>query len=107
MKYKLKYHFAAAYVLAVVLAGFTSCEKRFEMDLPLAVSSHTLKFGTAGGSTHILVYSTGQWQISFDKKIDRFRFCFRLFRRLGRQIFSYRAVTDRISFHLFHFAIVL
>lgn len=70
MKYKLKYHFAAAYVLAVVLAGFTSCEKRFEMDLPLAVSSHTLKFGTAGGSTHILVYSTGQWQISFDKKID-------------------------------------
>lgn len=62
------------YILIIALVGGllcgTSCVERFEMDLPLAVSSHNLKFGTSGGSTHVLVYSTGKWKIEFEKKID-------------------------------------
>lgn len=39
----------------------TGCYKPFEMDLPLAVTSRDLTLEKTAGSTHVLVYSDGEW----------------------------------------------
>lgn len=53
-------------ILIMVLLMVVSCEKRFEgVNLPLAVNSTSLELDSAG-ATHIMVYSTGQWQVAFD-----------------------------------------
>lgn len=53
-------------ILIMVLFMVVSCEKRFEgVNLPLAVNSTSLELDSAG-ATHIMVYSTGQWQVAFD-----------------------------------------
>lgn len=58
----------AAGVAGLLLA---SCDdKPFEMDLPLAVTSHKLELAQTAGSTHILVYSTGSWRAEFGKTVD-------------------------------------
>lgn len=44
-----------------------SCEKAFEgVSLPLAVNSTSLDLDSAG-ATHIMVYSTGKWQVAFEQ----------------------------------------
>lgn len=53
-------------ILIMVLLMVVSCEKRFDgVNLPLAVNSTSLELDSAG-ATHIMVYSTGQWQVAFD-----------------------------------------
>ena len=54
--------------LAVLLS--TACEKRYEIFDELAVTSHTLNISQLPGETHIAVYSTGTWKISFDEQVD-------------------------------------
>ena len=39
----------------------TGCYKNYEMDLPLAVTSRDLSISKEAGSTHVLVYSDGEW----------------------------------------------
>ena len=43
-----------------------SCDRAFELDLPLAVDSHRLTVGQEEGLTHIMVYADGPWTASFD-----------------------------------------
>lgn len=44
-------------------AGFTSCDDKYDMELPLALTQHNLKLNQAGGDLHILVYSTEKWSV--------------------------------------------
>ena len=54
--------FIAAFATFVALTmTLTGCLKDYEMDLPLAVTSRDLTLDKAAGSTHVLVYSDGEW----------------------------------------------
>ena len=55
--------------LSLAAAAVLSCDKPFEMDLPLAVNSHKLTLSSASGSTHILIYAVGDWTACFGKEI--------------------------------------
>ena len=50
--------FVAFVTLTMTLTG---CYKDYEMDLPLAVTSRDLSISKEAGSTHVLVYSDGEW----------------------------------------------
>lgn len=54
--------FVAAFATFVALTmTLTGCLKDYEMDLPLAVTSRALNLSKEAGSTHVLVYSDGEW----------------------------------------------
>ena len=54
--------FIAAFATFVALTmTLTGCLKDYEMDLPLAVTSRDLQISKEAGSTHVLVYSDGEW----------------------------------------------
>ena len=54
--------FIAAFATFVALTmTLTGCLKDYEMDLPLAVTSRDLSIAKEAGSTHVLVYSDGEW----------------------------------------------
>lgn len=57
-----------ALMLCVMLL-VSSCEKEYKLELPLAVTQESLDLGAGGGSTHVLVYCTGNWTASL-KNID-------------------------------------
>ena len=66
---KKRYHagmLCASFVLAAALA---SCQKEFEMDLPLAVNSRAVSLTSGAGSTHVLVYSDGEWSARFTRNV--------------------------------------
>ncbi len=51
-----------AFVTFVTLTmTLTGCYQNYEMDLPLAVTSRDLNLTKEAGSTHVLVYSDGEW----------------------------------------------
>lgn len=56
--------------LVMLSAIFVSCEDDSDMDLSLAVNSNGLKLPATGGSTHIMVYSTGEWKAEFLQPVD-------------------------------------
>lgn len=53
--------------LAVAISGLliVGCEKEYKLELPLAVNQTDLNLESTAGSTHVLVYSTGDWSVSF------------------------------------------
>ncbi len=53
-------------IFASTALMLASCDRAFELDLPLAVDSHRLSIGQEEGTTHILVYADGPWTASFD-----------------------------------------
>lgn len=54
--------FIAAFATFVALTmALTGCDQPYEMDLPLAVTSRDLQLEKTAGSTHVLVYSDGEW----------------------------------------------
>ena len=55
---------------ALLALGIAACDKPYEMNLPLAVNQHTISLKQEAGSTHILVWSDGDWSAFFDKPID-------------------------------------
>ena len=55
---------------ALLALGAAACDKPYEMNLPLAVNQHTINLKKDAGSTHILVWSDGDWTARFDKPID-------------------------------------
>ncbi|ANH81630.1 hypothetical protein A8C56_12145 [Niabella ginsenosidivorans] len=53
-------------LLLTVVVLFGSCYKKYEgLSLSLAVNNTTLDLDTAAGSTHIMVYATGKWNLAF------------------------------------------
>ncbi|MBO6169940.1 MAG: BACON domain-containing protein [Bacteroidales bacterium] len=62
--------FRAAIGLCLSAMLLFSCDKPFEMNLPLAVNSHKLTLSEAAGSTHILIWSDGNWTASFGRDIN-------------------------------------
>ena len=48
----------------------TGCNKTFEMDLPLAVNSREIDLESTSGSTHILVFSDGDWSAKFTEPVE-------------------------------------
>ena len=50
-------------------AALTGCQKDFELELPLAVSARELSLTKDAGSTHVLVYSTGDWKARFTRNV--------------------------------------
>ena len=55
--------------LLVLAAMVATCDKPYEMDLPLSVSGRHITLSKDGGSTHVLVYSTGDWTAHFDHSV--------------------------------------
>ena len=63
---------SVAGVLVAMMAlttTLTGCQKDFEMDLPLAVSARELSLSKDAGSTHVLVYSDGDWTAHFTRNV--------------------------------------
>ncbi len=48
----------------------TGCNKPFELDLPLAVNSREIDLDNLTGSTHILVYADGAWNVKFSEAVE-------------------------------------
>lgn len=46
------------------------CNKPFELDLPLAVNSREIDLEELTGSTHILVYADGSWNVKFAEPVE-------------------------------------
>lgn len=57
-------------VFAMLMGSLTGCEDDSDMDLSLAVNSNGIKVPAAGGATHIMVYSTGDWHAEFAEPVD-------------------------------------
>lgn len=55
--------------LLAFAAAITGCQKDFELDLPLAVSSRNLSLTKEAGSTHVLVYSNGEWTAHLTRNV--------------------------------------
>lgn len=55
--------------VAAFAAVLTGCQKDFELELPLAVSARELSLTKEAGSTHVLVYSTGEWKARFTRNV--------------------------------------
>lgn len=66
---KKKHIFYTILAILVVLLS-TACDKRYQIFDELAVTSHTLNIGQLPGETHIAVYSTGSWTVSFDEQVE-------------------------------------
>ena len=55
------------FAILLVCLLVISCEKKFEgIRVPLAVNSTSLDLDSTAGATHIMVYSTGKWQVAFE-----------------------------------------
>lgn len=59
--------FAVAFAAAMLAVG---CDRPYELDLPLAVTTRDVQLKSAGGSTHVLVYSTGHWTAHLTENVD-------------------------------------
>lgn len=58
-------------VAVLFVAGLSSCAKDFEgISLPLAVNSTALTLDTAAGSSHVMVYSTGKWNVGLEQPAE-------------------------------------
>lgn len=55
---------ALPFVLAIF--AFNSCEKPYELDLPLAVDSHQYNISAKAGTARIFFYTTRDWSISLE-----------------------------------------
>lgn len=59
------------FAILLVCLLVISCEKKFEgIRVPLAVNSTSLDLDSAAGTTHIMVYSTGKWQVAFEGPVS-------------------------------------
>lgn len=48
------------------LLVFSTCEKPFELNLPLAVDSHEYDLSSSAGQARIFFYTTSEWTITFE-----------------------------------------
>ena len=54
----------------MTLMALASCDKPFEMDLPLSVAQRNITLTKEAGSTHVLVYADGAWTASFTEPVE-------------------------------------
>lgn len=66
----LKHTFLSVLAAAAAAVAVFSCDKPYELDLPLAVTNHNLTLKKAAGSTHILIYADGPWTAGFTQQAD-------------------------------------
>lgn len=59
-----------AIVAAAMLPVVTSCQKDYELEIPLAVNQTSLNLGAGGGETVVMVYNTEEWRASLDDEED-------------------------------------
>lgn len=59
-----------ATVTAALFLLCCSCDKAFEFDRPLALSSRAVTLSEAAGSTHVMVYSNGAWTAEFTEPVN-------------------------------------
>jgi len=57
-------------VMLLVLPFLLQCEKKMEIDLSLAVNANELHLDAEEGTTHIMVYANGEWEVSFEEDVD-------------------------------------
>ncbi|QBQ41879.1 hypothetical protein E2P86_12225 [Sphingobacterium psychroaquaticum] len=69
-KIVLRYKLATLSMLMVVVALFTQCDRKYEMDLSLAVNSNEVHLEAVEGKTKIMVYANGDWQVSLKEDVD-------------------------------------
>ena len=55
--------------LTALTTALTGCQEDFELDLPLAGSARELSLTKDAGSTHVLVYSNGDWTARFTRPV--------------------------------------
>lgn len=53
-------------LLFAAISILTACDKKFELDLPLAVDSHEYNLTSKAGETRIFFYTTKSWKISLE-----------------------------------------
>lgn len=61
---------ASVAVAAAMLPVVTSCQKDYELELPLSVNQTSLSLGAGGGETVVMVYNTESWSASLDDEED-------------------------------------
>ncbi|MBD1423285.1 BACON domain-containing protein [Sphingobacterium chuzhouense] len=57
-------------ILLLILPLFLQCQKKMELDLSLAVNSNELHLTAEEGTTHIMVYADGEWEVNFKEDAD-------------------------------------
>lgn len=62
-------HMKKALFIFSLLALLSSCDKSFEMDLPLSVAQRNISLTKEAGSTHVLVYADGNWTAEFTEPV--------------------------------------
>ena len=56
-------------IISALLLLLQGCNKPFEFDRPLAISSRAVTLSAEAGSTHVMVYSNGAWTASLTKPV--------------------------------------
>lgn len=70
MKFNTKTLFSAAIASAAALFLTVSCDKPYELDLPLAVTTRDIQLQKEAGKTPVIVYSTGEWTARLTENVD-------------------------------------
>lgn len=56
--------------LLLMLPFLLQCEKKMELDLSLAVNANELHLEPTEGTTQIMVYANGEWNVAFKEDVD-------------------------------------
>ncbi len=56
-------------IILTSLLLLASCDKPFQMDLPLSVAQRNISLTKDAGSTHVLVYADGEWTATFTEPV--------------------------------------
>lgn len=67
---KSAYRYFSRNILLLLAAVSVGCERNSDLDLPLAVNSNSLRLTSTSGSTHIMIYSDGGWNVTLDHEIS-------------------------------------
>lgn len=57
-------------IIIAALLLVLSCDKPYEMELPLSVAQRNISLDKDAGSTHVLVYADGDWTASFTEPVS-------------------------------------
>lgn len=69
-KHNLYHKILSIFLLALVLLANTRCDDDFEWDIPFGVATNAITIEATAGETHIMVYSTGEWNVKFEEPIN-------------------------------------
>lgn len=68
-------HFLSQYIgkgflLLMTFGLLVSCEENYKLEIPFAVNSNEINLTEDGGSTSVMIYSTGSWTVSLSDKVN-------------------------------------